>query len=72
MFKQANVGSADRIIRLIVGAVLVLLPYVVSGGILDAGWMRWVVQIVGLILVLTALVRFCPAYKMLGMNTCKS
>lgn len=72
MFKSANVGPADRIIRLIVGAILIALPYVYASPIWANGALRWGVPLVGLVLVLTALVRFCPAYRLLGTSTCKA
>ena len=56
----ANVGTADRIIRLIVGGLLCVLAAVGTIGIW--GWL-------GLILIATAFVKFCPIYKILGMKT---
>ena len=70
MFKSANVGPVDRILRLVVGAVLILLPYLTAWGLwADPIW-RWGVPLVGVVMILTALVRFCPAYTLLGLNTC--
>ena len=57
---KPNVGSIDRALRLIVGL-----------GILAAGYYYkswW--GLVGIIPVLTALVRFCPLYPLVGRNTC--
>jgi len=48
-----NMGSTDRILRLIVGVVLIALVFV--GPQTPWGWL-------GLIPLLTALVGFCPAY----------
>lgn len=71
MFKSANVGTVDRILRLIAGAVLIALPIAMPD--LDL-WsndaMRYGAFGVGGILILTALVRFCPAYVLIGANTC--
>ncbi|MEQ8194832.1 MAG: DUF2892 domain-containing protein [Rhodospirillales bacterium] len=61
---SANVGTMDRVIRLIAGVALASMPYWVQGP-----W-RWVGLAVGAVLILTALVRFCPAYKLFGLNTC--
>ncbi|MEX0827725.1 MAG: DUF2892 domain-containing protein [Haliea sp.] len=61
---SANVGTVDRVIRFIVGLVLASMPYWVQDP-----W-GWVGLAVGVVLVLTALIRFCPAYKMFGLNTC--
>ena len=61
-----NVGSTDRLIRLIGGAALVVLAFVVMMGV----W-KWVAIVVGAILVATAFMNFCPIYAMLGMRTNK-
>jgi hypothetical protein len=71
MFKTANVGSVDRIVRIIIGAILVALPYVYQSSIWDSMAVRLIVPIVGVVLILTALVRFCPLYKIVGASTCK-
>ncbi|WP_116134270.1 DUF2892 domain-containing protein [Tropicimonas sp. IMCC34043] len=63
-----NVGSLDRTIRLVVGIVLLVLPFI-------AGWsMLWTVisVVVALVLLGTAAARTCPLYTMLGMKTEKS
>ncbi|WP_170764684.1 YgaP family membrane protein [Ruegeria lacuscaerulensis] len=57
-----NVGSADRILRLILGSALILLA--VTGTIGYWGWL-------GTVFVVTAFVRFCPIYAMLGLCTDK-
>ena len=72
MFKSANVGTVDRIIRLVAGTALIAAPYVFPDMSFAEGAMRWGMQAVGAVLVLTALVRFCPLYRILGVRTCKS
>ncbi|UXU75012.1 MULTISPECIES: YgaP family membrane protein [unclassified Paracoccus (in: a-proteobacteria)] len=62
-----NVGSTDRILRIVVGALLILLGLLAG----LVGFWKWLAVIVGLVLVATALFRFCPAYRLLGMNTCE-
>jgi len=59
LFKQ-NVGKLDRIIRVIVGALLVGNVFV--GLQTVVGW-------VGLILIVTGLFGTCPVYSLLGINT---
>lgn len=56
-----NVGTADRAVRIIVGVLLVALT--LSGQIGPWGW-------IGVLPILTGLFRICPAYSLLGMNTC--
>lgn len=66
-----NVGTPDRIARIVIGAVLVLLP-LVSGLALFANplWF-WAAIVVGAVLIVTAIVRFCPLYAILGLSTRK-
>ncbi|MFC3098484.1 YgaP family membrane protein [Alteraurantiacibacter palmitatis] len=61
MFKT-NVGSVDRILRFVVGLVLIALVFV--GPQTPWGWL-------GLIPLATGLFRTCPAYSLIGVNTCK-
>ncbi|MCH9808511.1 MAG: DUF2892 domain-containing protein [Alphaproteobacteria bacterium] len=67
MFKAANVGSVDRMLRLIAGVILVVLPFVMAIG---SPLALYGLPAVGAVLIFTALVRFCPAYTLLGLNTC--
>ena len=60
MFKT-NVGSADRILRIVVGLALIALA--VMGKIGVWGY-------IGIVPLLTGLLRTCPAYSLLGVNTC--
>lgn len=57
----ANVGTLDRTLRLIVGLPLIALA--VFGVIGAWGY-------IGIVPLLTGLFRFCPAYPLLGINTC--
>lgn len=64
-----NVGGADRIIRIILGVVLLALVFL-SPATLGGGALYWVALIAGLAMLLTGLFRFCGLYKILGINTC--
>jgi len=69
-----NIGSTDRLLRLVVGIVLLaigLLPMLGHPLIAGLGGWAWAVAAVGAVMVLTALFRFCPAYTLIGMNTCR-
>jgi len=59
----ANVGGTDRILRIVVGLVLVSLFFVLEGNARYLG-------LIGLVMIATGVFRFCPAYTLLGMNTC--
>lgn len=66
----ANVGTIDRIIRLVAGLALIAAA-LFSGAAVFAGTMMWVALAVGIVLVATSAMRFCPLYRILGMRTCK-
>ncbi|EXJ16279.1 YgaP family membrane protein [Imhoffiella purpurea] len=55
-----NIGTLDRNIRLAAAGVLILLGLVTSSVILD---------ILGLIVLATGALGFCPAYTLLKMDT---
>lgn len=63
---KKNMGSADRIIRLIIAAVLAYLFY--NGTI--TGTLGIVAVVVAAVFALTSLISFCPLYPLLGINTC--
>ena len=60
---KANVGTIDRTLRIIVG--LVLIGLTLAGVIGVWGW-------IGLLPLATGVFRFCPAYTLLVIKTCKS
>lgn len=64
----ANVGTPDRIIRLILGIVLAALPFVLPAIGANA-WLLWILLIVGIVLIVTAFISWCPLYAMLGLST---
>ena len=66
MIMKPNMGSTDRIIRIILAIVFVALYY--TGAV--SGTLGYVLLALGGIFVLTSLVRFCPLYAIVGMNTC--
>lgn len=62
-----NVGTADRIIRLVIAAALVglILTNTVEGTL------AWVCGVGAAAAALTAVFRFCGLYTILGISTCK-
>jgi hypothetical protein len=60
-FMKSNVGGIDRILRAAVGLVLIALAATGTIGL-------W--GYVGVVLLATAAFSFCPAYPLLGINTC--
>jgi hypothetical protein len=58
---KTNVGGIDKILRIIVGIALIAMAAL---GVVGAwGW-------IGVVPLLTGLLGTCPAYSLLGMNTC--
>ncbi len=66
----ANVGSADRLIRLIAGIALIVIPFLMGMSLSSMPGLAMV--IIGAILVVTAVIKFCPLYKIIGARTNKS
>lgn len=66
-----NVGKIDRIIRLVLGVVLLILPFVTNIGLFQSSTGTVISVLVGLILIATSTMRFCPLYRILGIQTCK-
>lgn len=56
---KCNVGKTDRIIRIVAGLA------VIGAGVVFQSW--W--GAVGVVPLLTGIVRFCPAYLPLGIET---
>lgn len=63
---KRNESNQDRGIRAVLGIIALLVGLLAAGGFLRA-----LLIIVGLVLVITAAVGFCPLYRLLGINTCK-
>lgn len=63
---KKNMGSVDKVVRIIVAAVLVALYY---KGVLT-GTLGIVAVVLAAVFVLTSLVSFCPLYALVGINTC--
>lgn len=59
-----NVGSIDRLLRIVVGLVVLSLFFIYP----DASWRYW--TLIGIVPLLTGLLSTCPLYSLLGMSTC--
>lgn len=59
-----NVGSADRIARIVLGLALLSMLLMVDG---PGKW--W--GLIGVVPLVTAFMRWCPAYSPFGFSTCK-
>ena len=63
---KKNMGSADRIIRLIVAVIVGVLYF--TGTV--SGTLGIVLLVLAGVFVLTSFISFCPLYTVLGLNTC--
>lgn len=59
---HANVGSADRVVRVVVGLALLSLLFVLNGNV------RWW-GLIGLVPLATSAFRFCPLYRVVGLSS---
>lgn len=63
---KKNIGTTDRIVRLILGMLLISSVFIVSGGI----WLKIALGVFGLFVIAEAVSGWCVLYKLLGRNTC--
>jgi hypothetical protein len=59
---KKNIGSTDRIIRVIGGLIVIFI------GIYFKSW--W--GVIGVLPIITAIIGWCPAYVPFGINSCKT
>ncbi|HYD95449.1 MAG TPA: DUF2892 domain-containing protein [Noviherbaspirillum sp.] len=61
---NANVGTVDKIVRLILALALFSLFFLLPG---DERWLA----LAGFIPLVTGLINWCPLYTLFGINTCR-
>jgi hypothetical protein len=64
---KRNESGLDRIIRVVVGLVFIVLFAVMA-----SGWLGWLLLVLGAILLGTGIIGFCPLYTALKINTNKN
>jgi hypothetical protein len=62
---KRNTGNIDRVMLAILGLILIALAATGTVGVLG-----WIGIVIGIVLLLTAIFSFCPAYANFGMSTC--
>jgi len=65
---KSNIGSVEKVIRLIIGAGLVVAGY--FGGL--PMWGAVTCYGIAAIAIITGMINFCPLWAVLGINTRKS
>ena len=62
---KRNMSNLDRIVRVVLGGGFV------AAGLARGGVAGIVLYLLAAIMFVTAVVSFCPLYKLLGIDTCK-
>lgn len=65
---RKNLGSADKLVRLLIAIALIVLFYLE----IITGTLGIVALILALVLAITSLVSFCPIYAVFGLSSCKN
>jgi len=65
---KKNMGSADRIIRSILAAVIAALYFME----IITGTLGIILLVLAAVFLLTSFISFCPLYAPFGLNTCKT
>lgn len=65
---KKNMGSTDKIIRILIAAVIAVLYFTN----MISGTLALVMGILALVFVATSFVSFCPLYLLFNLNTCKT
>jgi hypothetical protein len=70
---MVNVGSIDRALRFVLGAALLAAPFLppLAGSFGGIGAWKYAVAGAGVVMLGTAIFRFCPAYTLFGIRTCE-
>lgn len=67
-----NVGTLDRILRAALGVALLYLAFASGITALDGALAKYATAAVGVVMLATAAMRFCPLYTLFGIKTCRS
>ncbi|WP_371804906.1 DUF2892 domain-containing protein [Candidatus Lokiarchaeum ossiferum] len=64
---KKNMGKTDRLIRLVLGLILLVVAVII--GISNLNWLPIVLGILGLVMLITSAIGFCPLYCPLKIST---
>lgn len=68
----ANLGSLDRLLRFVIGIVLIASPFMAAAAFAGNAVLTYGAILIGAVLVVTAIFRFCPLYRIFGLKTCRA
>lgn len=61
-----NVGIVDRVVRIVIGVVLIAYAIPLGFPVTGWNWVGWV----GVVPLITGIFGMCPAYRLIGLSTC--
>jgi len=67
-----NVGTIDRVFRLLLGIILLAAPFVSGLSVFASSTATMISVIAGIVMVGTSAMKFCPLYRIFGIQTCKT
>ncbi|MCO7184368.1 DUF2892 domain-containing protein [Tenacibaculum sp. XPcli2-G] len=65
---KKNMGNTDKAVRTLIALIIAALSYFEF----ITGIFGNILLVLAIILLVTSLINFCPLYKLLGINTCKT
>lgn len=68
---SVNAGKSDRLVRAVLGFVLIVLPFVSGWALFGATWATVVSVFLGLVMLATAATGWCALYAIPGIRTCR-
>ncbi|NIZ15236.1 DUF2892 domain-containing protein [Phaeobacter sp. HF9A] len=66
-----NVGTMDRLLRVLLGLVLLYLAFFSGYPLFAGGLVKYGAALVGVVMLVVAATRSCPIYSILGIRTCR-
>ncbi len=66
---KTNEGTTDRVIRAILGIILLIAGYLLLG---SSEVLGVILIIVGIVALITGITGFCALYSLLGISTCST
>lgn len=67
-----NVGTIDRVLRAVLGVVLLYLAFASGLPLFDGALFKYGAAVIGVVMLVVAAVRVCPLYSILGIKTCRT
>ncbi len=61
---NCNIGKSDKIMRIVVGSILI------GAGFFLSGTMSIVLWVIGAVALITGIIGSCPMYSLIKINTC--